>query len=271
MPDTSLSTIAETLLIEGPDAITFAQRQFTSDVPALSVGRWRFSAWLDAQGRVRNLFHLVRPAPDRLLLFLRGGSADAMKSELTRFMFRAKLSMHADSSRVIGIGAALAMHDMCEEQGSTRLGCGDYSLALSNNHEMDNRWRARQVEAGWPWLPEALLGTCLPPALSLHRLNAVSLEKGCYPGQEIVARLHYRGGNKRQLYRVGLSQPVPAGSSLDDGDGQAAIQLLDVVDTARGIEALAICHSGLTDSSTAAQFAHAGRTISVEWLETWTA
>lgn len=271
MPDTSLSTIAETLLIEGPDAITFAQSQFTSDVSALAVGRWQFSAWLDAQGRVRNLFHLVRPAPDRLMLLLRGGSADAVKSELTRFMFRAKLSMHADSSRVIGIGAALAMHDICEEQDSMRLGCGNYSLALSNNHEVDNRWRARQVEAGWPWLPEPLLGTCLPPALSLHRLRAVSLEKGCYPGQEIVARLHYRGGNKRHLCRVGLSQPVPSGTSLDVGDGGMSIALLDVVTTDRGIEALALCHSDFAQASAPLSATHAGQTITMEWLETWPA
>lgn len=271
MPETSLSTIAETLLIEGPDAITFAQSQFTSDVPALAVGRWQFSAWLDAQGRVRNLFHLVRLAPDRLLLLLRGGSADAMKSELARFVFRAKLSMHADSSRVIGIGTALAMHDVCEEQGSTRLGCGDHSLALSNNHEMDSRWRARQVEGGWPWLPEALLGTCLPPALSLHRLHAVSLEKGCYPGQEIVARLHYRGGNKRHLCRVGLSQPVPSGTSLDVGDRGMSIALLDVVTTDRGIEALALCHSDFAQASAHLSATHAGQTITMEWLETWPA
>jgi len=271
MPDSTPPFIAETLLIEGPDAGTFAQNQFTSDLRSLEKGHWQFSAWLDAQGRVRQFFHLARTAPDRLLLLLRGGSADRMKEELSRFMFRAKLSMHADGARVIGTGDALALHDVRCDEHSIHLGCGDHSLVLSSESEVDSRWRLLQVEAGWPWLPASLSGSCLPPALSLHRLQAVSLEKGCYPGQEIVARLHYRGGNKRQLYRVGLSQPVPAGSSLDDGDGQAAIQLLDVVDTARGIEALAICHSGLTDSSTAAQFAHAGRTISVEWLETWTA
>ncbi len=271
MPDTSLSTIAETLLIEGPDAIAFAQGQFTSDVPALAAGRWQFSAWLDAQGRVRNLFHLARAAPDRLLLLLRGGSADAMKGELARFMFRARLSMHADSSRSIGIGTALAMHDMCEEHGSTRLGCGDYSLALSSNDGMDNRWRARQVEAGWPWLPDALLGTCLPPALSLHRLQAVSLEKGCYPGQEIVARLHYRGGNKRRLCRVALSQPVPSGTSLDVGDGGMSIALLDVVTSDRGVEALALCHGDFAEPSTSFSATHAGQAITMEWIEAWPA
>ncbi len=270
MPDTSFSTFAQTLLIEGPDAGTFAQSQFTSDVQALAVGRWQFSAWLDAQGRVRNFFHLIRLAPDRLLLLLRGGSADAMKSELARFTFRAKLSMHVDSSRVIGIGTALAMHDIREDQGSTRLGCGDYSLALSNSHEMDNRWRAQQVEAGWPWLPEAVLDTCLPPALSLHRLQAVSLEKGCYPGQEIVARLHYRGGNKRHLCRVGLSQSVPSGTSLDVSDG-ASIGLLDVVTTDRGVEALALCPSGFTDAQAPLSTTHASQTIMMKWIETWPA
>lgn len=271
MPDTSISMVAQTLLIEGPEACTFAQRQFSSDVPALAVGRWQFSAWLDAQGRVHNFFHLAQLAPDRLMLLLRGGSADAMKSELARFTFRAKLSMHADSSRVIGTGAALAMHDIREEQGLMHLGCGNYSLALCSSGEMDNCWRALQVEAGWPWLPEAQLGTCLPPSLSLHRLQAASLEKGCYPGQEIVARLHYRGGNKRHLCRVGLSQPVPSGTSFDAGDGGTAIALLDVVTTDRGIEALALCHSDFAQASTPISAAHSGQKITMECLETWPA
>jgi folate-binding protein YgfZ len=271
MPDPSHSTTAETLLIEGPDTNTFAQGQFTTAVTALETGRWQFSAWLDAQGRVRNFFHLARLAPDRLLLLLRGGSATEMKIELSRFVFRARLSMHADGARVIDTADALPMHEVHEHDGSVRLGCGDHSLALASKNETDNRWRALQVTAGWPWLPEALLGTCLSPALSLHRLHAVSLDKGCYPGQEIVARLHYRGGNKRQLCRVGLSQPIPSGTSLNVGDGDMSIQLLDVVTNDRAVEALALCHSDFARAPKPLSASHAGQTIAVEWLETWPA
>lgn len=271
MSDPSRSTTAETLLIEGPDADTFAQGQFATAVTAIETGRWQFSAWLDAQGRVRNLFHLARLAPDRLLLLLRGGSATGMKNELSRFVFRARLSMLADNSRVIDTAEALPMHAVHQHEESVRLGCGNHSLVLTGNDETDSHWRALQVAAGWPWLPEALLGTCLPPALSLHRLHAVSLEKGCYPGQEIVARLHYRGGNKRRLCRVGLSQSVPSGASLAVGDGDMSIQLLDVVTSDRVTEALALCPSDFTPASTPLPASHGGHTIAVEWLETWPA
>src|SRR6185312_11690713 len=50
--------------------------------------------------------------------------------------------------------------------------------------------RRAQILLGWPWLPASALDVLLPPALSLHRLQAVAIDKGCYPGQEIVARLH---------------------------------------------------------------------------------
>lgn len=271
MPDSTPSTVAQTLVIEGPDAIPFAQSQFTSAVSSMATGHWQFSAWLDAQGRVRHFFQLAKLAPDHLVLLLRGGHAEAMKNELARFVFRAKVSMRADDSRFVGRGAALAMHEMQDAEGALRFGCGDHSLTLSPQPGASDSWRAAQVKAGWPWLPDALQGIFLPPALSLHRLQAVSLEKGCYPGQEIVARLHYRGGSKRQLCRVGLSQHVPAGTSLDKGDGGATVQLLDVVDTEHGVEALAICQAGSTGMRMPLSAIHAGHSILVDCFETWPA
>ncbi len=84
---------AETLLIEGPDAMTFAHAQFSSSVKSLSAGHWQFSAWLDPQGRVRALFHLARLGDERLLLLLRGGNAADMVASLQRFVLRAKLTL----------------------------------------------------------------------------------------------------------------------------------------------------------------------------------
>ena len=262
---------AETLVIEGPDAIAFAQSQFTVSVAAIKPGEWQFSAWLDAQGRVRYLFHLARLAPDRLLLLLRGGHAGAMKDELSRFVFRAKLSMHADNSLTLATGDALPLHEVHTLEGATRLGCGDHSLALSNDANTDTRWHSLQTATGWPWLPEALLGSCLPPALSLHRLHAVSLDKGCYPGQEIVARLHYRGGNKRQLCRVGLSQPLASGALLELEGSGLSIQLLNVTTTDRGAEALALCHSEFAQTEAPMKAMCADQAVMVECIETWPA
>lgn len=208
---------AETLLIEGPDAMAFAHAQFSSNVNSLAAGQWQFSAWLDPQGRVRALFHLARLADDRYLVLLRGGNAAAMAEALRRFVFRSKLSLTALPSRALTTGPGMPLHTISDDAGTLSLGCGTHSLQITAGIG-DDAWRLPQLLAGWPWLPTPTLNELLPAALSLQRLQAVAIDKGCYPGQEIVARLHYRGGHKRHLYSVTLSQAADAGDVLCHGD-----------------------------------------------------
>ncbi|MFS6628474.1 hypothetical protein, partial [Staphylococcus aureus] len=96
-----ISRPAETLSIEGPDALAFAHAQFSSDVRSLAVGTWQFSAWLSAQGRVRALFHLACLDEQRLLLLLRGGEAGALGEALRRYVFRSRLTIAASPWRVL--------------------------------------------------------------------------------------------------------------------------------------------------------------------------
>jgi len=230
---------AETLLLEGPDASAFAQAQFSSAVTSLATGHWQFSAWLDPQGRVRTLFHLARLGDERYLLLLRGGDATTMADALRRFVFRAKLAVTALPPRALAGGPALPLHAVVDDGQSVSLGGDSHSLRIGAAGAGDDAWRLPQLQAGWPWLPTPLLGELLPPALSLHRLQAVAVDKGCYPGQEIVARLHFRGGHKRHLHRVTLSQAMVAGSALHR-DGRAVGCVLDVVTTNDGSEALVV-------------------------------
>lgn len=230
---------AQTLSIEGPDAAVFANGQFSSDVLSLEVGHWQFSAWLDPRGRVRTLFHLARLAPDSYLLLLRGGSAQMMADELRRFVFRSKLSLSVLPTGGLACGPAGVMHDVSSDENLISLGCDTHSLRIVAADHGDDAWRAPQLESGWPWLPESLLGELLPAALSLQRLNAVAVDKGCYPGQEIVARLHFRGGHKRHLHRVRLSHPMNAGDRLHR-DGREVGCVVDMLATNDAIEALVI-------------------------------
>jgi len=89
----------------------------------------------------------------------------------------------------------------------------------------------------------------MPPALSLQRLQAVVIDKGCYPGQEIVARLHYRGGNKQHLHSVELSQPAISGEALRF-DGREVGLLLDVITTNEDVKALAVLHDDAVSTKT---------------------
>jgi len=223
------SPIAETLLLEGPDAGAFAHAQFSSKVESLAVGRWQFGAWLDAKGRVHALFHLARLEEQRYLLLLRGGDAAAMVEALQRFVFRSRLRLTALPARNLGTGPAQPLHVVAMEGDDVLLGCGSHALRVSATASTDDAWRALQLRDGWPWLPAPLLNTLLPAALSLQRLDAVAVDKGCYPGQEIVARLHFRGGHKRHLHCGTTSQSIQAGDALRIDDREVGC-VLGVVD-----------------------------------------
>lgn len=260
---------AQTLSIEGADAMAFAQAQFSGNLQALAIGRWQFNAWLDAQGRVLALFQLARVAEDGLLLLLRGGDAAHMAQSLQRFVFRAKVRLTAHAPRPLGTGPALDTYAVDREGDAYRFGCGDHSLIVGTGHA-DDAWRLPQVLAGWPWLPADALGTLLPPALSLERLQAVSFDKGCYPGQEIVARLHYRGGHKRHMHCVVLSQHLTGGTLLRHGD-QGAVRLLDVASDDARARALAVIDDELAKSLENCLFNVNDDTITMHIEESWSA
>jgi folate-binding protein YgfZ len=141
------------------------------------------------------------------------------------------------------------MHQVHVEGETLSLGCGDHSMQVTAVGESDDRWHLPQMQQGWPWLPDSALDGLLPPALSLQRLQAVVIDKGCYPGQEIVARLHYRGGNKQHLHSVELSQPAIAGEALRF-DGREVGMLLDVITTNEDVKALAVLHDDVVSEKT---------------------
>lgn len=257
---------AETLLLEGVDAIAFAQAQLSSRIDDIPNGQWRFSAWLDAKGRVIALFHVARLADDRLLLLLRGGRAQDIAASLQRFVFRSKVKIVAQSARALSRGANLPMHAVESDDTRVVFGCDTHSLVVGETN--NDGWHLPQLHMGWPWLPDDALGELLPPMISLHHLHAVAIDKGCYPGQEIVARLHYRGGNKRHMHSVVLSRQVVAGSVWRDGEREV-LRVLDVVEHDGAFEALAVIADdaieGLNDNTLALDDA----TFTVSLRERW--
>jgi folate-binding protein YgfZ len=103
---------------------------------------------------------------------------------------------------------------------------GDGSETL--NAQRNAAWQLADVDQGLPWISSEVQGEFTAQALGLDRFGAISLNKGCYPGQEIVARLHFRGGNKRACYRVAvLDSLVPApGTRVHSGTGGTALGTL---------------------------------------------
>lgn len=231
---------AETLSIHGPDAIAFAHAQLASDVRRLEPGKWQWSAWLNPQGRVRALLQLICIDEQRLLLLLRGGSAADMAANLRPYMLRSHVTITANEPRRLVDAGPCAAHAWHDDDEGLVLGMDQYALHVTATHGGAQAWRLAAVEAGHPWLPDVLLDELLAPALSLQRLGAVSLDKGCYPGQEIVARMHYRGSGKQHLWQVESDAPLVPGMPLKHAD-ETLGHILDAArDAAGNHRALAI-------------------------------
>jgi folate-binding protein YgfZ len=214
--------------LTGADAATFAHAQFSSDVAALADVQWQWSAWLSPQGRVRAFFALLRYAPDRLVLILRGGDAQTLCALLRRFVLRSKVLVRVDEASPTGafdVDETAAMNDIDQSGGRSIIrlpGARAISLGVTPDESNDSaqaRWRRADIRDGIVELAATLEDAALPQWLGLDRLGAVSVRKGCYPGQEIMSRLHFKGGNKRSLYRVEIdshSSPFPGATIAAD-------------------------------------------------------
>jgi len=247
------------LEIAGADAVNFAHAQFSSDVRGLENGRWQWSAWLSPQGRVRAFFGLVRDSNERLRLLLRGGTAEKLRAALAPYVMRAKVNLRVlDEVHVLGSDEAQpgALDLPCTSPRWLILGSGKSHADASP--QARQVWRLADIRAGLPELDDNLADQLLPQWLGLDRLGAVSVKKGCYPGQEVMSRLHFKGGNKRSLYRLELGGDAAPATALTTASGEAAGQIVMTAprDTER-YEALAT----LTDALAAAPL-HAENAVS---------
>lgn len=208
---------AELVRLHGPDARSFAHAQFCSDVSALPANDWQWSAWLDAKGRVRYFFAVIDAGDGNLVAWLPLGDAGAFAVELRRFQFRAKLIIESmDGFGVLGHFDVAIDSPRCQRNGDTLQLLLDgprprlVQLSPGSPPELDvdalKRWRGCDARDGLPLIDGACAAEFVPQSVDLERLGAVSFRKGCYPGQEIAARLHFRGGNKRGLRVVTWNQ-----------------------------------------------------------------
>ena len=200
--------------LEGRDAIAFAQAQFMNDVAALAPGHWQWSGWLTPKGRVIALFALLKHAEDALLLLLLDADANAFVPQLQRFVFRSKASIllredfHAAGAAITPSMASGARFSVID--GAIELDVGTpaqpRTLRIGPQAPADDArartWLQTDMAHGLPRLPAPHDPRWTPQQLSLDRLKAYSVKKGCYPGQEIVARTHFLGQAKRGLMRL---------------------------------------------------------------------
>ena len=245
----------DVLRASGPDAAAYLQAQLASDVRALEPGNWQWSCYLTPQGRTQSAFVLFRPGPEEFLLAVPGGMAEPVRERLVRYRFRSKVELVVDPEwRVAGaFGAAPASAHGGRACAAAIPGARHLLVARAEAREPDaaaaDRWLLADIATGVPVITAAVTDGHTPQALSLDRLAAFSVKKGCYPGQEIVARTHVLGRSKRTLarYACDADSPPPPGAGLVAGPaGDAAGTVISAACKGpRAIELLATVREGL--------------------------
>lgn len=217
------------IALSGRDAATFAQAQFMNDIKALAPGHWQWNGWLTPKGRVIALFALLKFDEENLWLLLPDADPVTLAAALQRFVFRSKVMIAVrDDLRVEGVFAVASQArqsafsgdsahgielDIGAEGGARTLRVVPVTTA-SHDAVWMARWAAFDLEHGLPRLPASQTDHWTPQQLSLARLAAFSVKKGCYPGQEIVARTHFLGKVKRGLALIEGTADMRAGADL---------------------------------------------------------
>jgi len=254
------------LTVHGADAGKFLHAQLSYAVDTLDATRAPLAGWHDARGRVRALVRVWR-LRERFVLVTPRDGADALLEKLKRFVLRAAVTLElANDLRVAAVlepdAAWLAQRALPADTPPNRVvSRGD--LAWTRIGE--NYWQAlgaptalaplaaalpaagphaaalAEIRLGIPAVTAALSDRFVAQALSLDVLGALSFTTGCYPGQEVIARVHNLGDVKRHLRRYAApGAALEIGAEVVGADGKAVGEVVRSAAATAGCELLAV-------------------------------
>jgi tRNA-modifying protein YgfZ len=189
----------------GPDALDYLQSMVSNDVAAVAPGGGTYALLLTPKARVIADLEVFRTGDD-LVLACPPETADDVLGTLLRARFRKKVALEpAEYALVWGDGAGAALAELETPAGPQRL----LPSVPETGSESAAAWELARIEAGVPRFGHEFDGGSMPAEAGLEA-RAISFTKGCYPGQEPVARLHYRGHANRGVRGVRFAGPPAA-------------------------------------------------------------
>ncbi len=268
---TPLSELA-VVEISGADADSFLHAQLCADLRRLDPGASVLSAWCSPQGRVLYLLRALR-TPGGFMLLVPLDQIESLLKRLRMFVLRAAVEItdHSASHVVLrcdhwhGTAPATAALVARELTQTWLLATADHAAAtwaaINARAVGEAAASIEDIRRGVPRLAAALSDVFLPQELNLDASAGLSFEKGCYPGQEIIARVKFRGSVKRRLARlaaVGASPSAPGTRLVDDHNKAVGTVLNAETAGADGVEILAVVNR---DAETLALAEHAGQLL----------
>jgi len=203
------------LRVSGADAETFLQGQLSNDISKLDALSVQLNAYCQHQGKILALFWVTK-YKDSFFLSFPTDILEAIKSRLQMFVIMSDVSIEDVTKDYIQLGSigethqkALAINDKLS------LIIADKEVINKFNMEPIEHWNMACIDSSLPEIFSITSEKLVPQMLNLD-INefGVNFSKGCYPGQEVVARLHYLGSAKRRLFAFEVDSEVQVGDSL---------------------------------------------------------
>ncbi|MBT8134767.1 MAG: folate-binding protein [Gammaproteobacteria bacterium] len=278
-----------TVVVAGSDAAEVMQGQFTNDVNKVDEGHSQISAFCNNKGRMLANFRLFQ-SQQNYFLSIRNDLVDGSIEHLQKYVLRAQVAIQDVSEQLIHIGISGNNAEKLLSQSIDKLNTtvdsvsqnDDYiairvadkipryeifcslqhakalweSLSEKTSVTSSTYWDYLNIRNGLPFIDSNTREEFVPQMANMELINGVSFEKGCYTGQEIVARTHYLGKQKRRTYRIKIISDTPpkAGDQLATGtstENQYTGTLITVYQTAANeYEALAVIQIKSAESET---------------------
>jgi tRNA-modifying protein YgfZ len=231
------------LTVSGKDAAKLLQGQITCNINDITESKSSLGAICNPKGRAIATFLLIK-TNDAFLLVLPGELLEPVKKRLQMYILRSDVTLMDSSNDLCLIGLCHSAGDAEPLFGTTQQGTiavnlsnrylviaeADKAVALWServNHqgfqpENSEQWRYLDILSGLPWLTTETSEEFIPQSLNLDKLGGISFNKGCYTGQEIIARTHYLGKAKRAMFLAECKSPTapePNSAIIDDSMG----------------------------------------------------
>jgi tRNA-modifying protein YgfZ len=258
------------LIASGPEAAELLQGQLTNDIEALGPGSGCYAALLDRKGRMQADLRVLRLEPERFWIDTEPIATEAVSRHLGMYRVGREVEVSDETRQwailsvigpnapdASGAGAAIPEHSQLppRDDGTIAVGTVDGVDLLVPAPEAERLWASLReagaaevseeadeilrVEAGRPRFGNEMTSETIPQEAGINE-RAVSFTKGCYIGQETVARLHYKGKPNRHLRGLRLSAAAEAGDAIRLGERELGRLGTAVISPARGPIALAI-------------------------------
>ena len=264
------------LEVSGEDAESFLQNQFTNDIRNVNETTHQESAWCSPKGRIIANFRIFKRG-DSYLLDLSADLVEHVIKKLRMYVMMSKVTIEDVSDSVVhfsysGQGAEVELKQalgIVPEESTEAIQSGSLTvLAIAGANprfdifgEVDDckniwqklsgnavvtsssHWDYLNIQAGIPMISAESTEAWIPQMVNYIHIGGVDFQKGCYPGQEVVARLNYLGKTKRRMYHIetDASSALKVGSSVKSvNDTEAGKVLSSVVNPQGKAEALVI-------------------------------